>query len=252
MAEITYPWNPFQDQIKCDIVGEVIKSGSANGRMEFVPRAAPFFTAAAPNTAKQFQLFKKGSTTPMVFGEDYVFAHPFDLFIDTYRRNVFGSVVLLKPVSEDLIVNYSTIGGPFILNEVAFLDLVANIINSPRIVDWSKLSNVPTEFPPDPHDHPMVQTYDYYEFMSYIRSLIRAIGYTDDNVTVLSLLEDHIKQRLNKAHTANGADLGLSDVQNMGPATVQDLNGNSDNKVLTVATLKEAFRMFQSGQLNLD
>lgn len=252
MAEITYPWNPFQDQIKCDIVGEVIKSGSAAGRMEFVPRAAPFFTAAAPNTTKQFQLFKKGSTTPMVFGEDYVFAHPFDLFIDTYRRNVFGSVVLLKPVSEDLIANYSTIGGPFVLDEVAFLTLVANIINSPRIVDWSKLANIPTEFPSDPHEHPMVQTYDYYEFMSYIRSLIRAIGYTDDNVTVLSLLEEHVKKGLSQAHKASGADIALPDVENIGPATVQDLAGSSANKMITVETLKEALRQFQAGTLNLD
>lgn len=245
MAQPAYPWNPFQDLIDSNIAGEIIKPATENNRMEFVPRAAPFF-------AKDFKLYKQGSNTPLVFGQDYVFAHPFDAFIDTYKRNVFGSVVLLKKVTGALYADYGTIGTPFVLDDVAFATLVANIMNSPRQVDWSKLSNVPTEFPSDPHPHPMVQTYDYYDMMVMLRSLINAISYTSNGQTIQGLLEEHIGKRLIEAHKADNSDLGMDLVENAGLASSADLNGNSANSIMTVATFKEGLRKFSAGQLNID
>lgn len=245
MAKPNYPWNPFQDLIDANVVGEIIKPATEANRMEFVPRGAPFF-------AKNFKLYKQGSSAPLTFGVDYVFARPFDAFIDEYKRNVFGSVVLLKPVTGALLADYGSIGGPFILDDVAFATLVANIVNSPRQVDWSNLTNVPTEFPSDPHEHPAVQTYDYYDMMVMLRSLIAAISYTSDGQTVMGLLEEHIHKRLIEAHTADKTDLDLDNVDNAGLGTVADLAGSSANTIMTVNMFKQGLKQFSEGTLNID
>lgn len=244
MATPTYPWNPFQDLIDANISGEVIKPATEVNRMEFVPRAAPFF-------AIDFKLYKQGSTTPLVLNTDYVFAHPFDEFIDKYKRNVFGSVVLLKPITGALLGDYGTIGKPFVLDDVAYATLVANIMNSPRRVTWKNLTNVPSTFPADPHTQPASQTYDYLDMMTYLRALINAISSTNDGTDVASLLQAHINKRLGQAHTGDKTDLALDLTPNAGLAVDTDLSGSSNNKIITVSTLKEALRQFSAGTLNI-
>lgn len=246
MAQVTYGWNPFQERVDCRVPAEVIKPSGVGTRMEFVPRAAPFY-------ANKFKLYRQGSNQPLVLGVDYVFAHPFDNFIHQFNRNVYGSVVLLKPVEAPLLVDYDTIGGPFVLDQIAFVQLVANIINSPRQADWSTLTNVPKEFPALPHPHPAAQTYDYLQMLDYLKNLVLAVTTSGGSqVTLRTLLEEHLAKDLTEAHVADKGMVGLDLVPNMAKATIEDLAGSSDNRSITVATLKEALRLFQAGQLDLN
>lgn len=249
MALITYPWNPFQERVDCIITPpEVIKPSAQDARREFVPRYAPFF-------AKDFKLYQQGSTTPLIPGVDYAFAHPFNQFTTKYNRNVYGSVVLLKPIEAILTTGYSTIGGPFVLNEMAYATLVANIANSPRQAYWSDLTGVPTEFPADPHPHPATLTYDYMEMMSRLENLILVMSGTDTGageLTLKQLLEEHIAKALPEAHKATPSAIGLDLVDNSPKATVDDLLGNSDNAMISVKVMKEAFRLFSKDQLDLN
>lgn len=245
MAGIVYQWNPFQERIDNDIKGEVIKTAATDTRREFVPRNAPFFSRGVV-------IRRAGSATPLVLGVDYVFGHPFDRFITKYKRNVFGSVILLKYFEDVITMDSSTIGGPFVLDQAAFAQLVANITNSPRIAKWEDLINVPAEFPADPHDHPATQTYDYEEMMTALRSLLLAMTNTGDDLTVKQLLEEHLKADLIHAHAASASDIALDLVANMAPATNADLDGQSGNKAVTVAVLFEALRRLSNGTLNLN
>ena len=254
MATPTYPWNPFQERLDCRIVDEVIKTSGDNDRRVFVPRCAPFFSGGMTGTVnKKFVLRRQGSGAELVFGVDYIFAHTFDRFILKYMRNVFGAIVLLKPFPDEvLLASYDTIGGPFILDEVAFATLVGNIANSPRVVDWSDLVDVPFDWPADPHEHPPVQTYDWVENYTAIKSLILTISDTAATTTVLSLLEDHLKERLTEAHPGDKADIGLPDVANLRPATLDDLAGASGNAAITMDIFKAGLRMLRDGTLKLD
>lgn len=249
MAMVTYGWNPFQERVDCIITPpEVIKPSDQDARREFVPRYAPFF-------AKDFQLFMQGSNTPLVPGVDYAFAHPFTKFATKYNRNVYGSIVLLKPITAILTATYSTIGEPFVLDEPAYATLVANIANSPRQAYWDDLVDVPTEFPPDPHEHPATLSYDYLEMMSRLENLILVMSGTDTGageLTLKQLLQEHIAKGLPEAHTATPGSVGLDLTANAPKATLEDLLGNSDNAMITVKTLKEAFRMFSKDQLDLN
>lgn len=246
MAQPTYGWNPFQERIDCHITGEVIKTTGDN-RMQYVPRAAPFFGA------RNFKLYRRGSNAPLTLGVDYIFGNPFRKFVFKYNRNVYGSIILLKKIEVELLADYDTIGDSFVLDAVAYATLVANIINSPRVADWSALVDVPTEFPADPHDHPLAQTYDWLECMQYLESLVLAVTETgSDQMSVKKLLEEHMAEPLVRAHQASGADIGFDLVENNRTATIEDLAGNSNKANITVETLKEALRMLQAGTLNLD
>jgi len=253
MANVLYPWNPFQDQIDCDIPGpgeqpEILKLSGDNNRKEFVPRYAPFF-------AHGFVLRRQGDPDPLKLNVDYAFAHSFDRFIEKYNRNVFGSVVTLKDFSNEVLVidKYSTIGGPFTMNEVAFAQLVANIVNAPRIIDWEDLdeTTVPTEWPQDPHDHPAIQSYDYFDMMVQLRGLIAMELQALQDVNLKTLFQEHINAPLAQAHPGGKADFGLALTQNVGQATNADLQGGSNNLNVTVGVLKEAFRLAAQSKLPL-
>lgn len=245
MADIVYPWNPFRLNSNNRITLETIKVDSTDKRMEFAPRAAPFFS-------RGFELYKQGSDTPLVLGVDYAFAHPFDKFVIDYKLNCFGSVVLLKKTDDVLLASYDNIGGPFTLDEAAFAEYVANLVNAPRTALWTDLVDVPTEWPADPHEHPVTQTYDYLEMMTALRSLITVTTGVEGEVTVRKLLEEHLSKPLVEAHQASKVDFALDQVQNMPPGTTPDLAGSSSNKSVTIALLKEAFRQYAAGNLDLN
>lgn len=249
MALVTYPWNPFQERIDCIInPPEVIKPSAQDVRREFVPRYAPFF-------AKDFKLYKQGSNTPLIPGVDYAFAHPFSQFTVKYNRNVYGSVVLLKKIDAILTGVYSTIGGPFVLNEMAYATLVGNIANSPRQAYWGDLVGVPTEWPADPHPHPATLTYDYLEMMSHLENLILVMSGTDTGsgeLTLKQLVEEHLAKGLPEAHRASPESIGLELVSNSPKARLEDLLGNSDDAMISVKVMKEAFRLYSKDQLDLN
>lgn len=245
---ITYPWNPFQERVDCRINNEMIRPSTDTVRREFVPRAAPFFS-------HNFVLTREGSNTPLVHGVDYIFGHPFNLFIKELKRNAFGSVILLKEINANIRGAYDTIGDPFILDEVAYATLVANIANSPRQAYWENVVGQPPAFPPLPHPHPASQTYDYMDMMFVLRDMLLAItetGSGESTLTLKQMFEDHINKHIMQAHGGSKADFGLDLVSNLRKATVDDIKGGSDNVVPTMATLKEMFRLQALGTLNFD
>jgi hypothetical protein len=247
MANIVYEWNPFQQRIDNRITDEVIKTSDYPDRVEFVPRAAPFFS-------RNFELYRQGSAEPLKLGYDYCFGHSFDGFIEKYNRNVFGSVIMLRPMAGDVLLpKYDTIGAGFVLDQVAFAELVANIVNSPRVADWSELdgATIPTEFPPDPHDQPIDQTYDYQEMMTQLKSLILSSVDSSAGVNVKALLEEHLSASLIEAHASNKGDIGLPLTPNMMAALRGDLAGNSGNLLVTMDVFKEGLRRLAAGTLNL-
>lgn len=243
MANPVYEWNPFQERVSNRVSNEVIKPSSQTERREFVPRAAPFFS-------RNFELRVRGSSTPLTLGVDYVFGHTFDRFINKYSRNCFGSVILLKDFgAQVLISSYDNIGGPFILDEIAYAELVANIVNLPRQAEWSTIVEVPEAFPADPHEHPINQTYDYLEMTTQLRSLILAIASVQQPEGVKELLEAHLNKPLFQAHKGDKGDLGLDDVENLRPSTVDDLAGSSAGVVVTMEVLQEAIRRLKAGEI---
>lgn len=239
-----YPFNPYQDVVAARVTQVIAVS---ENKMEYVPRVAPFFS-------RDCVITKVGDSAPLTFGKDYVFAHPFDEFITLYKRNVFGSIILLTPYSGNIAVECDTIGGPFILDDVAFAKFIVDILTKPREMSWDNLApeNIPATFPTPPHDHPIIQTYDYLEMMTQLRSLVISTNSMTGGVSIADQLQAHIEAALPQAHSVKIEDLGLEQIPNIPRATSEDLNGNSDDSIVTVAILKEALRMLTAGTLDLN
>lgn len=246
---ISYVFNPYQDQIDNNIKRETIKVASEARRKEFVPRYAPFFS-------NEFKLYRRDDPNPLKLGVDYVFAHPFDKFIKDWNRNVFGSVVLLKEFAGEVLeADYSTIGGPFTFDTQEYIEFIANILNQPRRLSWEDLdpNSIPDAWPPAPHDHPVSNTYDYQEMLDAVTSLIGVIMDADANapITTRDMLEQHMREDIDRAHGFDLELVGLDKLPNAPFATVADLNGNSENLIMSLGVFKEAMRMFKAGTLNL-
>lgn len=245
MAEITVPWNPYQDLVDAHIPNETI--AVTEDRVEYVPRMAPFFS-------NKFTLKVEGSSEPLVFGKDYVFGHMFEKFILEYKSNAFGSIILITPLEGTLIAEYDSIGEPLVLDDVAFAEYVANVVNEPREANWEDLNpdSIPETFPVPPHEQPVAFSYNYEELLIAMRSLIIAMSYTTGGATIGSLLTEHLTQAIPQAHECDLEALALEKVPNIPRAVTADLAGGSDNRLITVSSLKESLRQFQVGTLPLD
>lgn len=239
-----YPWNPFQDLIDCDIVDEPIHV-MAGDHTQFMPRNAPFF----------FDKFaiKDGNGVTLVLGVDYVLANPFQEFIKAYGRNVFGSVILINKIpNSDFKISYSTIGFPFALDEAGYAIAVANMVSNPRVAGWGQIVNVPSEFPPDPHDHNANETYDYREMMDYMFQMIQILAMQTDATTITDAFAEHIKSPLDKSgHTANKSMVALTKTPDMAAATEADLLANSSTALLTVEMGKSLLTQILNGKIPL-
>lgn len=248
MTEIVYQWNPFGDNNNCIIYDEeiVIKVGKS---VEYVPRGAPFFP-------KDFKLSTKSGKV-LKLGKDYGFGRPFMDFIRTYNRNLFGTLIVYSHITEtDLVIErYSTVGTPFVLDEVEWLEQNANIMDQPRTVNWDDIVGKPDSYPPDPHPQSMYQTYDYEDLLEALTAMIGNINNVDGKEAVIELVDftrSHVfADNLAKAHKAYKEDIMLGNVDNLQTAEVRDLLGNSNNKLLTVALAKTLIENTLEGTLNI-
>lgn len=233
MSEYLYPWNPFQDDDDARITGE-LASVPGGTRVLVVPRAAPFFS-------ENLTITNSDTNTPLVLGEDYVFCYPFMDFIKNYSKNVYGGIILLKATTAlNISISYDTIGGPFVLDDVAYAEAVANIISSGRLADWSQVVNLPSGFPADPHDHPESQTYNYNAFMANLTLMIEAMNNETNNPTVQTQLTQHSADNLRIAHP-NGEpeDVGLSNLHDYPVAQESDFDGNSNQLYMVLGITKK-------------
>lgn len=166
-----FPWNPFQDNLDCHIVDEImhVTAGSTK-KTQFMPRNAPFFV-------KNFVIKPFLGGAPLVLGKDYILANPFNEFTKKYPRNVFGSVIFLNLTTDiDVKITYDTVGYPFALDDQNYAQAVATMYSSPRIAQWSDLINIASSFPPPPHDEDINETYDYTKMMEYFYQMVKALG----------------------------------------------------------------------------
>lgn len=166
-----FPWNPFQDNLDCHIVDEIMHlTFGSSGKTQFMPRNAPFF-------ARNLSIRSAVGNTTLELGKDYIFANPFNEFIKLYPRNVFGSIIFLNLKTDiDVLVTYDTVGFPFALDDASYAQAVATMYSSPRIAEWSDLINIASSFPPPPHDEDINESYDYTKMMEYFYQMVRALG----------------------------------------------------------------------------
>ena len=240
-GKITYPWNPFQDIVASRITGEPHQADK-NGAGIIVPRNGPFFSRDVKITLKE-----SGRALSLEAG-DYAFLYPFGRFNQKYNRLVWGAIQL-KDVDTpiDVEIDYDTIGGDFVLSDIAYAEAVANQLTSPRTTPWENLVNLPTEWQPDPHQHPASDTMNYGDLIVWMTSYMSAVMQTPD-ATWMSRFEAHLDADLQNAHKATLESLGISHLKDWAMGTENDIKGNSTELLTNIALVKQLICGFQMGQ----
>ncbi|EBY9763995.1 hypothetical protein D5W64_12850 [Salmonella enterica subsp. enterica serovar Saintpaul] len=241
-GQLTYPWNPFQDDPGGRVTDEPAHVEGGTEGVIIVPRNGPFFS-------RDFVIKQRDSGRPLSMeAGEYSFLHPFGAFIKRYNRLVWGAIQVKGVGSPaDYILEYDTIGGDFVLNDIAYAEAVANTQVSPRTIDWNEIVNLPLVWPPDPHPHPASDTMNYGDLITWMQSYIDAITDTASNVTFVSEFKKHLDADLQHAHKATLEMLGVSHLKDWAMAELDDIQGNSTELIVNVAVLKEAIRGFSRG-----
>lgn len=247
MAQPIYPFNPFNDNLNNTVTEQFKFTGS---NVLYFPRAAPFFFDG-------IQLYRNATInadktitgTLLNPGQQYAVSNTFDVFTQKYNKNVFSGIIVPDPGTGNYVVRYNTIGGPFILDDAAYAELIANVLNHDREAFWEDFINIPTEWPSDPHTHPVNMVYNVTDLMVQIRQLLLA-KVTDPNMSS-TLLAAHLVQDLAHAHAADKTMVGLANVDNFPTAAVSDINGNNPNMFVTIGVLKIILAQLTNGTLVL-
>lgn len=238
----SYPWNPFQDLVSNDIKGEIASVSISPQGAIIIPRAAPLFS-------RNVTIKLQGSSRPLSLemGE-YSFLYPYEIFTGKYQRLVFGAILIPNVTqASNFIIDYSTIGAEFVLDDIAYAEAVANTLTSPRTASWEQVVNVPAEFPSDPHPHPASDTYNYHDMTVYLKSYIESLLSTGNPASLQSLLQAHLDANLHDAHGGTLADLGVEHLQDFPIATEADLTGESNEVLITVNSAKRLIRGYAQG-----
>lgn len=241
LGKITYTWNPFQDNVANRVTGEE-QQADENGAGIIVPRCGPFFSRNVV-----IKLKESGRALSFEAG-DYSFLYPFGAFIERYNRLAYGAIQI-KGVSTptDFIIEYDTIGGDFVLSDLAYAEAVANQLTAPRTTDWNNIVNLPLTWPADPHQHPASDTMNYGDLMVWMKSYMDAITENPD-ATWMSRFEQHLEDDLQKAHKADLKMLGVNNLEDWAMAKYpDDQAGNADNLLVSVGFMKEMIRGYQKG-----
>lgn len=241
-GRFAYPWNPFNDMTSNEVIAELVAVQPNPAGSIVIPRCAPFFTRDV-----KIRLKSSGRELDMAKGE-YSFLYPFAGFINKYSQLVYSGIVIHNVTQpSNFEIDYTTIGGDFVLDDMAYAEAVAATLTAPRRADWSELTNLPAVWPADPHDHPASDTFNYQDMIVALQSYIDGILGTSNPDSLQKLLETHMAAELKNAHKGTLADLGIKNLQDWAMATPEDILGNTDQKLVNINVLKTAIRGFRDG-----
>lgn len=240
-GKITYAWNPFQDNPLNRVTNEPANTNVANAGI-IVPRNGPFFS-------RNVKVFLKNSGRQLSFeAGEYSFLCPFGAFNKRYNRLVWGAIQIKGvTASTDYTIEYDTIGGDFVLSDIAYAQAVANTLTSPRTIDWNDIVNLPLTWAPDPHQQPASDTMNYTDMITYLKSYIDAIT-NNPSLNWTQQFNSHLQADLRHAHPATLAMLGVQNLGDWAMAQIKDIQGNSTELLVNMAVLKEAIRAFNRGE----
>lgn len=248
MAQPVYEFNPFNDNDNC-IVTESFNLTAQNNI--YFPRATPFFFG-------KLEVYANATINPdgtitgtkLIPGQQFATGNSFKAFILKYKKNAFSSIIIPVPNNGNYVIRYSTIGGKQILDEIAYAELVANKMSHDREAYWDDFIDIPLEWDPDPHEHPINLVYNVEDMWVELRQLLTIK--TQDPNNSQSLLSAHIHADLRDAHPATAQDVGLEKVSNIPTATIDDIGGSDPNKTVTLAVVMEMLKRMANGELNLN
>lgn len=241
LKSFTYPYDPYGSNPLCRIVGERQTLTPANGPdFNFiVPKAAPFFQ-------RGLKVTHVATNTPLTEGVDFICTHHFDAGSSEYPYlEIFGSITLINTEYSGILdLTYQTLGGEFVLDDQALLDVLANTQLDPRTTTWDQVTYRPTVYNPSDHLQDIEDFVGFTDLVEVARQIPGAIS--AGNTSAEILFRSHIDDQSNP-HGVTAADLQLARFLQIQIASVEEVDtGENGYNIITPLTLAYRIKALMS------
>lgn len=144
---VAYPWDPTGTNAACYIKGECYALSSISNTFRcLIPAAAPFYK-------KDLEVIHATSGKTLQEGVDYYLGHRYLEVAAIASLDLYGSINFINPeLFGEIVLNYRTIGGPFIPVQTKVAEYLANYLIDPVTVSWEDVFNKPEYYPPVDHE----------------------------------------------------------------------------------------------------
>lgn len=146
----SYAYDPTGTLAANLITGEqqVITAANAQAWHTVVPDTGPFFI---DDFSVSFRA-NDGTVKVLKEGIDYNLGYYFKSASLGCRKAIYGSIALLDQTLFGVVVlNYRTLGGPWVVAPAKIYEALSNTMRNPRTVYWEQVANLPYAFPPVAH-----------------------------------------------------------------------------------------------------
>jgi hypothetical protein len=244
MTTYAYPFDPEGKLASNLIQNDQYVLTALNGR-DFrciMPKLGPFF---ARDFAVSFT-DSVGNTTPLVMGKDYYLTHKFLSASRSCAKDIYGSLTMLRDdiVGVITITSRRLLGGEWLVSDSRWAEIVGNIYYNPRVTSWEFVANIPSMFPVVDHEYNLIDEVGMSDYVAALRSIESAL-----RTMISDSLNAHLLDYSNPHHVSKD-QVGLSDVQNFGVATISDMRSGAGNKYVIPSVLLQYLGEFASNTLS--
>ena len=144
---VSYPWDPTGTNDTCYIKGESYALSSiSNSYRCIIPESAPFYK-------KGLVVTHTASGKTLQEGIDYYLGHRYIEVAAIASLELYGSINFINPnLFGEIVLDYRTVGGPFIPVKSKVAEYLANYLNDPVTVSWDEVFNKPEYYPAVDHE----------------------------------------------------------------------------------------------------
>ena len=145
MAGYAYEYDPTASNAANEIGGETHPiSNYRNAYRCIIPLHAPFFREAVAI----YHLSSGGVKTRLHEGIDFYFGHYYNEAADATKMTIYGSIMLIEPMTGSIVFDYHTLGGPYSVDNDEIQKYLAKVdLPDPRNVDWVDVMTYPRTVP---------------------------------------------------------------------------------------------------------
>ena len=221
MSEVLtqYPFDPTGQNPSNRIVGEqhAISPPPWRDYHFIVPRLTPFFQ-------QSFVLKDQTNNRTLTEGIDWIATHRFVQASRHTARPIYGSITILDKTFIGVVtLDYQTLGGDWVLDELKLYEILLNKTINPRITTWEQVANPPCQFPVIDHQWHIEDMVGMREVRDAIDRIHASMGGGDGGLSTSHLTDKNNPHEVSKAH------VGLNDVENYPPSTLDQAKGGVDH-----------------------
>lgn len=218
---VSYPFDSTGAAATNLVTGEIQTiSPTLNTYNVVVPKAAPYYSDSLIISLTDLS----NNTRVLVEGIDYHKSHQYIGASRSTAKSIYGSFTLLNHnLSGVANLRYQTLGGEWVVDAAGINTVLSDLLRNPRTTSWEQVRNLPTVFPPTPHQWDLTDMVGEAELVSSIASVANAIANRANTTPVINLPVQTITK-----HT-----VGLGMVDNFSTANDLEAVGNSATRFMT-------------------